>query len=118
MSPALRCQAKFHPLRDTNAFLLGNCGYDGDDSLAEGAAGVDLLLCETAIADAIAGQPLKMLHCWQNAFPAEPVERPKQENVKLPLAGIAEHLLKLCPVRILAGFMVDVFEDNRPSVAG
>ena len=48
---ACRRQASPHPLRDTNAFLLRDCGHDGNHRVAEDSAAVEvLLLVETAIA--------------------------------------------------------------------
>ncbi len=112
---ACRDQAGSHPFRDTNAFLLRDCGYDGDNGVAEGAAGVEVLLDEAAIADAVACQPLQMLQCWQNAFAAESVERPEQQNVELPLGCSLKHLLELLAVGDLAGFVIDVLGDNSPA---
>jgi len=53
-----------------------------------------------------------MMKRGQNAFPAEPVERPEQQNVELPPAGILEHLLKLGAVGNLAGFVIDLLGGN------
>jgi len=39
-----------------------------------------------------------MLKRGQNAFSAEPVETPEQQNVELPPAGVREHLLELLAV--------------------
>jgi len=51
-------QAGFHSFRDTNAFLLGHGGDNRNDGVPEDAAGVEILLGETAVANAIAGEAL------------------------------------------------------------
>jgi hypothetical protein len=110
-------EAGFHPFEDTNALLLGDCGHHGNYGIAEDSAGVEVLLGEAAIADAVACQPLQMLQCWQNAFPAEPVERPEQQNIELPLGCGVKHCLELLAVENLAGFVIDVVGNNRPAAA-
>jgi hypothetical protein len=56
-----------------------------------------------------------MLQRWQNAFPAESVERPEQQHVELALGCGVKHRLKLLTVGNLAGFVVDVLGDNYPA---
>ena len=85
-------QAWPHPLRNTNALLLGDGGDNRDHGVAKDAAGVEILLGEAAIADAVAGESLQMLKRGQNAFPTEPVKRPEQENIKFPLTGVTEQV--------------------------
>jgi hypothetical protein len=84
-------EAGLHPFRDTNAFLLRNCGHDSNHGVAEDAAGVEILLGETAVADAVTGESLQVLQRGRNAFPREPVKRPEQQTSscrRLPSSNI------------------------------
>jgi len=55
-----RGQACPDPLRDANAFLLCHHRDNGDYGIPEDVAGVEILLGETVVADAVAGESLRV----------------------------------------------------------
>jgi len=70
-------QPSQRPLRQAHPLLLRDDGEDADDSIAEHAAGVEVLFCVAPEANTVAGQGLEMLQGLEDALTAEAVERPE-----------------------------------------
>ena len=81
-----------NPLDNKVAFQLGDGADDDDDGAAQRAAGIDVL----SEADELDAQVVQFVeHLEEVADGAgDPVRSPDEHNVKLPLAGIPQHLVE------------------------
>src|ERR1035438_4820513 len=109
-------QTGYGALTEANTFLLRHCGEDADHSFFEDASAVQILLCERPIADAIACEPLKVVQRLYGAFTAQPVERPEEHKVELPLGRRCKHLLELITVATLTAGPIHVLLNDRPAL--
>ena len=74
------CEAGVHPLAEPDALLLCDRGQDRQNGVLEDPAGIQVLLRETAIADAVLRKPLEVVQRLEHSLPAEPVQGPKQHQ--------------------------------------
>lgn len=118
-NPALRPRARQtgkRALREADSFLFGDHRQNRNHGLAKHAAGVQILLSETAIADAVPGEGLQIRERLEDALAAEAVQAPEQHQSKLPARGRPEQRLELLPLAVLAGGHVHVFPLDVPAL--
>ena len=109
-------QAGSYTFAEADSFLLRDRGENGNDGILEDPAGIEVRLGETAITDAGSSQSVEMSEGFEDAFASEAIERPKQEQVKTAMCGIAEHFLELDAVTLSAGLAVGAFAGDRPTL--
>src|SRR5271165_333215 len=102
-------QAGLYAFAESDSFLLRDRGENRDHRILEDPAGIEVRLGETAIADAGPSQSVEMSEGFEDAFAGEAIERPKQEQVKTAMGGIAEHFLELNALTFSARLAVGVF---------
>ena len=113
--PRLRARARpgSYAFAESDSFLLRDRGENGDHRILEDPAGIEVRLGETAIADAGPSQSVEMSEGFEDTFAGEAIERPKQEQIKTAMGGIAEHFLELNAVTVSARLAVGVFAGDR-----
>ena len=107
-------QAGFGALGNPDSLLFRERRHDRDDGIPEDPAGVEPLLCEAAILDAIAGESVEMRQGFVDSFAGKPIQRPEQEDIKLPATGGLKHRLELLTLISGASLLVDKLRDHNP----
>lgn len=103
-------------LATTNTFLFRDGCQNGENRISKDPHTVEILLGETFPLNTGSRQPAQVFECFEDSFTAEPVERPEQHQIELPLPCIAKHSLEVRPVRFAAGIVVHVLVGDLPAL--